>query len=221
MTYTTYTDADGLKKNRKVRGAGTTGDPYEGYSYDVELNTTTGTRTQIPADKATLTTTGGTAYSIIQLLKGILLNSGSTGGGSTSLVYSQAVDVTPVVITATSPALVTEINTADWNYLSLWIQNTGTDALNELITEAGFSATLTSKYAYLAGAAATGSYGSGTGKQSNNTLIPIIFANNLPALASGADGFIELDVRRYERIRFRASVASGSATLAINGLLKR
>ena len=220
MTYTTYVDGDGLKKNRKVRGTGTQADPYDSYTYDVDLNTAAGTRTQAPADKPTLTTTGTTSYSIIQLLKSILLNTGESSGGGSTAFYSTPVNVASVSVT-TTVATVAEVITADWDYLTLWIQNTGSVALNEFKTEAGMSATLEFKYAFLAGAAAAGSYSTGTGKQSGNSLIPVITANNLPALAASGDAFIELDVRRYQRIRFQASVASGTTNLVLNGILTR
>lgn len=135
-------------------------------------------------------------------------------------VFSSPVDIASVSVTTTT-STIAEIVTADWDYLTLWIQNTGTVALNELKIEAGISATLLFKYAYLAGTASSTSYSTGTGRQSGNSLIPIIFANNLPAIAAGGDGFVEIDVRRYQRIRLQASVASGSTTVAINGTLFR
>ncbi len=167
----------------------------------------------------TTTDTASATGSLMARLGQIATN-GTGGGSGTSAVYSSAVNIASVTVT-TTVATIAEIVTADYDYLSLWIQNTGAVALNELKTEAGFSASLAFKYAFLAGAASSGSYSTGTGKQSGNSLIPIIFANNLPALAGGGDGFVEIDVRRYQRIRLQASVASGTTTVVINGMLMR
>ena len=241
MTYTTYVDGDGLKKNRKVRGTGTTTDPFESYVYDVDLNTAVGARTDAVAttdtgtfgviaglkrllsrftslytDFGTQTDEADAAGTLMAKLTDIAVNIASIA----SPVRSSAVNVSAVTIT-TSATTVTEIVTADWDFLTVWIQNTGSVALNEFKTEAGVSASLAFKYSYLAGSASSTSYSTGTGKQSGNALIPVINANNLPALAASGDAFIELDVRRYQRIRFQASVASGTTTVVLNGILTR
>jgi hypothetical protein len=65
MTYTTYVDGDGIKKNRKVRGEGSVSDPHEGVVYDADMNAALGAPTSTPA-----TNTTGT-WTLISLLKGL------------------------------------------------------------------------------------------------------------------------------------------------------
>lgn len=168
----------------------------------------------------TTTDAASSTGSLMARLRAIAESSGGGGGGGAAATYSSAVDITAVTVT-TTVTTVAEIVTADWAYLSLWIQNTGGVALNEFKTEAGLSASLEFKYAFLGGATSSGSYTTGTGKQSGNSLIPIIFANNLPTIAGGGEGFVEVDVRRYQRIRLQASVATGTTTIVINGILTR
>lgn len=138
---------------------------------------------------------------------------------ATSQSTTSKITITSASVT-TSLETVLEVVTEQYRYLSLWIQNTGGQALNELKTEAGYSEDLLYKYSFLAGSADANSYGNNMGKRSGNSLVPVVDSNGLPAIASGSEGYLELDVRRFQRIRLQASVETGSTTLQINGILK-
>lgn len=217
MAHTVYNDGDGLKKYRKVRGNGDTTTPYEGYVVDQDLITATGTQAQTPASKSVLTSTGATPYSVIQLLKGILLEGGS--GGTAAPAFLEFSTTTPVSVgTANTELLV--VDCRGWNHLAVTIANTGTTAFSDF-----FVAMRTNTTAAWRQLTFTESdFTTNVSKNSGNMGLHLIDTSNfggfgqafLTMPASGS-GWILMNVRGFSHVRFVATVAAGTTTATVFG----
>lgn len=211
MPSTSYVDGDGLKKNRKVRGNGDTTTPYEGYVVDDDLNTATGTQAQAPAVKSTLATTGATPYSIIQLLKGILLNLG------TETQYTEF--ASGVISVGTTLTTVVTVDVRNFRRMNIQIQNTGATALNAFSVQGRYNSGLGGFYNPRA--STTADFTTNRALQTGNSTAFVLDASaDLTVLAGSGSGWLELNVERYESIQIQATVASGTTNLRIDGIAK-
>jgi len=240
MANQSYTGASGTTLYREADGTGTNGDPHRpyfqnrgiGFTSDGAATSDTGNFSLIALFKRLLqrwTTflgiVGATADaesatgSLMARLRYIANHLGSGGGGSAAL--SLELTTTTTASVGTSLTTVLEVDTSDWHFLSVKIQNTGSEALTDFQTQGFYSSQTPFSYALLASAGIVSSYGTGMAKQSNNTLIPIIDAYNLPAMGATSDGQLEINCTRYQKIRLQAQVASGTTSITIDGILKR
>ncbi|NEP62328.1 MAG: hypothetical protein F6K31_36255 [Symploca sp. SIO2G7] len=232
-----YIGASGTTLYRKATGTGTDGNPFVpefkepdiGSTSDSPATSDTGTFSLIALFKRSLqrwttflTDFGATAdaESATGSLMARLRYIANNLGGSSEAISSELTTTTTASV-GTSLTTVLDVNTENWHYLSIKIQNTGAEALTDFQTQGFYSSQTPFSYALLASAGTASSYGAGMAKQSNNTLIPVVDAFNLPAMGATSDGQLEINCTRYQRIRLQALVASGTTSITIDGILKR
>lgn len=254
---TSYIDGDGLKQNRAVRGDGGAVSPFEAYVVDADLNNATGSQSQAPASKSTLTSTGTTPYSMLQLLKGILINTGSSGSSQTQYsdgasaatptgtvamaktsggtVSAVSVDASGSLLVSTNnnysefssgsvsvgttAATVITVDVRNFRRMNIQIQNTGSTALAAFSVQGRYHSSLGGLYNPRA--ASTSDFTTNRAIQTGNATAFVYDASaDLTTLAGSSNGWLELNVERYESVRIQAQVASGSTTLKIDGIAK-
>lgn len=207
-----YIAPGGSTAYRKATGAGTDGDPFIAWFVEDQLRTSVGITTQLPADKTILTATPATAYSEIQLLKAILLNSSGTAS------YAEVTSGGTAVTVNTSLTTVITVDVRSYSSLNLQIQNTGATALNAFSVQGRYNSSLST---YNPRAASTADFTTGRALQTGNPTAFVYDASaDLTTLAGSTNGWLELNVERYESIQIQCRVASGSTTVRIDGIAK-
>lgn len=207
-----YIAPGGSTAYRKATGVGTDGDPFVASFVEDQLRTSVGTTTQLPADKTTLTATPATAYSEIQLLKAILLNSSGIAS------YAEVTSGSTAVTVGTSLTTVITIDVRSYRKLNLQIQNSGATALNAFSVQGRYNSSLST---YNPRAASTADFTTGRALQTGNPTAFVYDASgDLTVLAGSTNGWVELNVERYESIQIQCRVASGSTTVRIDGIAK-
>lgn len=129
----------------------------------------------------------------------------------------------PIVTISVSTTLTTilDINCSEHLNLALRFHNIGGAALNDLQIQAFESVDFPNDFQLIAGSGVTSSY-STTGIKSGNSLMPIAESNGtLPALPANGKANVLINIRFFQRILIRASVATGTTNLVAAGILKR
>jgi hypothetical protein len=225
-----YINIAGATSYRKATGSGTDGDPFIPDFKNPDL----GSAADSPA------TSDAGSFSLIALFKrwsqrwttfyqdfGTQADASSATGSLMARIRyagaysSNVIEVTGAPVTSTYPAdgqII--VDTSDWKYLSLWIQNTGATAISSIKIE-GAPTNLEFKYKYIAESSAN--YTTESGKNNNNQMVHLIEANGLPAIAASGEGWAQLWVATLTRVRVSAKTdtLSTSTTIQINATLMR
>lgn len=215
MSNQPYIAPGGSTAYRKSDGSGTDVDPFVAYFREDQLRTTAGTPADVPASKTTLTSTPATPYTEIQLLKAILLNASS----SSATNYAEVTSGTTAIAVSTTLATVITIDARNYRRLNLQIQNTGTVALNAFSIQGRYNSGLGSFYNPRA--ASTADFTTNRALQTGNVTAFVYDASgDLTVLAAGSNGWVELNVERYESIQIQCRVATGTGAVKIDGIAK-
>lgn len=123
--------------------------------------------------------------------------------------YQRVPLTTSSVNTSSTLTLILEIICPPYQSLSLRIHNRGTGALTALEVRGFESIDFPDDFAILA--STTANYTTGNGKQSNNTLIPLVDSSGtLPAIPANGKAGILINIRYFHKIRILASVPTGA-----------
>ncbi|MDV3348100.1 hypothetical protein QGP82_05325 [Leptothoe sp. LEGE 181152] len=130
-----------------------------------------------------------------------------------------------VVSVGASPTEIVIVDVSNSRTMGIQIENTGATALNTFVCSARYHSDLGGFFNPFAQSAAD--YDTNAGRQTGNTLNPVIASSAIgfPAgdprtLAGGASAWLELNVARYQSVRFAASTASGSTDVRLRGVVK-
>lgn len=122
------------------------------------------------------------------------------------------------VSVGTSLTTILSVVCADYQAIALRLYNSGSTDLNALEVQ-GFEA-VDFAFDYQQLAASSGSYTTNNGKQSGNSLIPIVDSSGtLPALPTTQKAGILINCKYFQKIRLQATVASGTTNIQIAGTL--
>ena len=130
-----------------------------------------------------------------------------------------------VVSVGASPTEIVIVDVSNLTTMGIQIENTGATALNTFVCSARYHSDLGGAFNPFAQSAAD--YDTNAGRQTGNVLNPVIASSAIgfPAgdprtLAGGSSAWLELNVARYESVRFEASTASGSTDVRLRGVAK-
>lgn len=147
---------------------------------------------------------------IIQVLRYI---SNNLNSGSKSANFALATTAVETTLTT-----IANIICADYQAISLRLSNTGSVDLNGLEIQGFEAADFAFDYQLIASSSA--SYTTNSGKQSGNSLIPVVDSSGtLPALPASQKAGILINCKYFQRIRLQATVASGTTNIEIAGTL--
>jgi hypothetical protein len=123
-----------------------------------------------------------------------------------------------VFATTTQVFSTVSFNTRSYDFLTLQIQNIGTQALNAFRVNVDFTNTTAGRSLRLSTAA---DYTTNSGKSTNNALrFCFDSSGNLLTLPAGARGYLILNVKNVPTISLVATVSTGATTLRITSFAK-
>ena len=119
----------------------------------------------------------------------------------------------------TSLTTLLEVDCSDYSVLSLRLHNSGSEDLTTLQVQ-GFEAS-DFPYDYQLLASSTTDYTTANGKQSGNSIIPVVDSSGtLPALPNTQKAGILINCKFFQKIRLQAQVAANTTDIVIAGILK-
>lgn len=133
-----------------------------------------------------------------------------------ALSHSGDFATTSDVSTTTTETTILTVNTANYEWMGVEIINTGATALNGFNVQIAFNST----NFFHTKLSSAGDYTTNTSLQNGNaTTINQEFSGDPRTLAGGSRVWARLNLRGVYAVRFTATVASGSTTMAIRGHL--